>query len=45
MRMFAVAIPVIVGSVVSLFIVLALAGAFFPVQIPFEYKATYGRSS
>lgn len=42
MRTLAVAIPVVAGSVVSLLIVLTLAGAFYPVQIPSEYKATYG---
>ncbi|WP_334187384.1 hypothetical protein [Noviherbaspirillum sp.] len=41
-RMYAVAVSMVVGSVVSLLIVLILAGAFYPVQIPAEYKATYG---
>ncbi|WP_326861436.1 hypothetical protein [Noviherbaspirillum sp.] len=41
-RLFAVGMSIVVGSVVSLLIVLTLAGAFYPVQIPPEYKATYG---
>jgi hypothetical protein len=43
-RTMAVAIPLVVGSMVSLGIVLMLAGAFYPVQIPSEYKATYGEN-
>ncbi len=41
-RILAVALPSSVGFVVSLLIVLSLAGAFYPVQVPPEYKATYG---
>ena len=40
-RIFIVAIPSAVGAAVSLLIVLSLAGALFPVEIPAEYKATY----
>ena len=40
-RVLVVALPSAVGVVVSLLIVLSLAGAFFPVEIPAEYKATY----
>lgn len=43
-RLFAVGMSIVVGSVVSLLIVLTLAGAFYPVQVPPEYKATYGGS-
>jgi succinate dehydrogenase/fumarate reductase cytochrome b subunit len=31
-----------VGALTSLLIVLALSGVFYPVQIPAEYRATYG---
>ena len=41
-RVLAVAVPSVVGLVVSLLIVLTLAGVFYPVQVPPEYKATYG---
>ncbi len=41
-RTHAVAVSIVVGTVVSLVTVLILAGAFYPVQIPAEYKATYG---
>lgn len=41
-RVLAVALPPAVGSVVSLLIVLMLAGAYFPVQVPAKYKAIYG---
>ncbi len=40
-RILIVAIPSAVGVIVSLLIVLSLAGALFPVAIPAEYKATY----
>jgi succinate dehydrogenase/fumarate reductase cytochrome b subunit len=40
-RVLAVAVPSGVGAVASLFIVLALAGALFPLEIPAEFKATY----
>lgn len=36
-----VVVPSIVGALVSLLIVLSLAGALFPVQVPAQYKATY----
>jgi hypothetical protein len=42
-RILAVALPSSVGFVVSLLIVLTLAGAFYPVHVPSEYKATYGQ--
>jgi hypothetical protein len=41
-RVLAVAVPSGVGLVVSLLIVLSLAGVFYAVQVPTEYKATYG---
>jgi len=41
-RVLAVVLPSSVGFVVSLLIVLSLAGVFYPVQVPPEYKATYG---
>jgi succinate dehydrogenase/fumarate reductase cytochrome b subunit len=40
-RILIVAIPSAIGVMVSLLIVLSLAGALFPVEIPAEYKATY----
>ncbi len=40
-RVLVVALPSAVGVVVSLLIVVSLAGALFPVEIPAEYKATY----
>lgn len=40
-RVLAVAIPMVLGSVVALLIVLSLAGKFQPVEIPAQYKATY----
>lgn len=40
-RVLVVALPSAVGVVVALLIVLSLAGALFPVEIPAEYKATY----
>jgi hypothetical protein len=42
-RVAAVALPASVGFVVSLLIVLSLAGVFYPVQVPPEYKAVYGQ--
>ena len=33
--------PVVLGVILSSLIVLALAGALFPVEIPAEYRATY----
>ena len=44
-RVLVVALPAAVGAVVSLLIVLSLAGAFFPVDVPAKYKATYGQST
>jgi hypothetical protein len=43
-RTLIVAIPSTIGLTLSLFIVLSLAGALFPVEIPAEYKATYAPS-
>ena len=40
--MLAVVLPSSIGFVVSLLIVLSLAGVFHPVHVPPEYKATYG---
>lgn len=42
-RVLAVVLPAAVGFVVSLLIVLSLAGVFYPVQVPPEYKATFGQ--
>jgi len=42
-RRLAVALPVLVGAVVSLLIVLSLAGKIQPVDVPEKYKATYTR--
>jgi hypothetical protein len=39
----AIALPMVVGFVLSLIIVLMLAGAFYPVEIPPGYKATFGQ--
>lgn len=36
-----VAVPSTIGVMVSLLIVLSLAGALFPVDVPAQYKATY----
>jgi hypothetical protein len=41
-RNLAVALPTAVGFAVSLAIVLMLAGAWYPVEVPPAYKATYG---
>jgi len=41
-RLLAVALPSTVGLALSLLIVLSLAGVIYPVEIPPEYKATYG---
>ena len=41
-RVLAVVLTIGVGFIVSLLIVLSLAGAFYPVHVPPEYKATYG---
>jgi len=40
-RVLVVAIPSTIGAVASLLVVLSLAGALFPVEIPAQYKATY----
>ncbi len=42
-RVLAIALPMLVGVVVALLIVLSLAGKLQPVEVPAEYKATYGR--
>jgi len=41
-RTISVAVPMLVGGIVSLLIVLSLAGMLQPVEIPAKYKATYG---
>ena len=41
-RILVVALASGIGFVVSLLIVLSLAGVFYPVHVPAEYKATYG---
>jgi succinate dehydrogenase/fumarate reductase cytochrome b subunit len=43
MRALAVALPLSVGGVMSLVIVLCLAGALQPVEVPAKYKATYAQ--
>ena len=40
-RALVVVLPCAVGAVASLLIVLSLAGALFPVDVPAQYKATY----
>ncbi len=40
-RILIVAIPSVIGLTLSMFIVLSLAGALFPFEIPAGYKATY----
>ena len=40
-RILIVAVPSAIGVMVSLLIVLSLAGALFPVEVPVDYKATY----
>jgi len=40
-RRLALALPLLVGSVVSLLIVLSLAGKIQPVEVPAEYKAKF----
>jgi succinate dehydrogenase/fumarate reductase cytochrome b subunit len=40
-RILIVAMPSAIGVTLSMLIVLSLAGALFPVEIPAEYKATY----
>ncbi len=42
-RVLAVTLPMLVGGVVSLLIVLSLAGMLQPVEIPAKYKAAYVR--
>ncbi|HYW55445.1 MAG TPA: hypothetical protein VE934_00670 [Polaromonas sp.] len=44
-RALMVVVPCAVGAVISLLIVLSLAGAFFPVDIPASYKASYDPST
>lgn len=43
-RALSITLPVLVGSVVSVLLVLSLAGMLRPVEIPTKYKATYGRA-
>jgi succinate dehydrogenase/fumarate reductase cytochrome b subunit len=40
-RIGAVAVPATIGAAISLLIVLALAGAYYPVHIPDAYKTTF----
>lgn len=40
-RKLAIAVPVAAGGVIALLIVLSLAGALRPVDMPAKYKATY----
>lgn len=40
-RILSVALPVGIGSIISLLIVLSLAGVFYPVNVPPEYKASF----
>ena len=42
-RALALALPMLVGGVVSLLIVLSLAGKLQPFEVPAKYKATYAR--
>lgn len=42
-RALALALPMLVGGVVSLLIVLSLAGKLQPVEVPAKYKATYSQ--
>ncbi|MBC3937231.1 hypothetical protein H8K47_17900 [Undibacterium sp. CY7W] len=44
-RQLAVSLPVVLGFGVSLLIVLMLSGKFYPIEIPTEYKATFGARS
>lgn len=44
-KVLVVAVPSVVGAVASLLIVLSLAGALFPLEVPAEYKATYAPPS
>ena len=41
-RVLVVAVPALVATVVSVLIVLLLAGKLQPVEVPLKYKATYG---
>lgn len=41
-RILAVALPTAAGGVMALLIVMSLAGVFYPVQLPPQYKAAYG---
>ena len=43
-RTLIIALPMLVGGVVSLLIVLSLAGMLQPVEVPAKYKATYART-
>lgn len=42
-RVLAIALPMLIGAVVSALIVLSLAGKLQPVEVPAKYKATYAR--
>jgi hypothetical protein len=42
-RVIAIALPMLIGAVVSALIVLSLAGKLQPVKVPDKYKATYTR--
>lgn len=41
-RRFVLGVPIVLGVIFSSLIVLALAGALFPVEIPADYLATHG---
>jgi hypothetical protein len=43
-RALSIALPMLVGGVVSVLLVLSLAGMLRPVEIPAKYKATYERA-
>jgi succinate dehydrogenase/fumarate reductase cytochrome b subunit len=43
-RALSIALPMLLGSVVSVLLVLSLAGLLRPVEIPAKYKATYERA-
>lgn len=44
-RTISVAVLMVIGSIVSLLIVLSLAGMLQPVEVPTKYKATYARQT
>jgi hypothetical protein len=41
-RILAIAVPSTIGCIISMLIVLSLAGVFYPVNVPAEYKAAFG---